>query len=125
MSSAIHLNRVTKWFASSSGARYIAVKDITLSLESETFLAVVGPSGCGKSTLLNMTAGLIHPSEGSIEVYGARLNSLNRRASYMFQQDALLPWKTVLGNVLIGLQFHGSVILKLWILGERGLTAWV
>jgi NitT/TauT family transport system ATP-binding protein len=68
---------------------------------------VVGPSGCGKSTLLNLAAGLIQPTTGAIRIFDQPLTGLNRRAGYMFQQDALLPWKTVLGNVTLGLRFRG------------------
>ena len=71
------------------------------------FVSVVGPSGCGKSTLLNLAAGLIEPSEGSVWVFDERLHGLNRRAAYMFQQDALLPWKTVLGNIMLGPRLRG------------------
>jgi ABC-type oligopeptide transport system ATPase subunit len=84
LSSAIHLKRVTKWFATSSRGRYIAVKDITLSVESGTFLAVVGPSGCGKSTLLNMTAGLTHPTEGYRDERTGQLTK-----DYSYKKDLL------------------------------------
>jgi ABC-type glutathione transport system ATPase component len=93
------LEQVTKRFTTPGGERYTAIQDITLDIAGGVFLSVVGPSGCGKSTLLNLAAGLYAPSEGTIEIYGQRLSGLNRRASYMFQQDALLPWKTVLDNI--------------------------
>jgi len=69
---------------------------------------VVGPTGCGKSTLLNVAAGLLAPSSGTVEVFGVRLEGLNRRAGYMFQSDSLMPWRTALGNVAAGLEFHGA-----------------
>jgi NitT/TauT family transport system ATP-binding protein len=105
---AIQLDGVTKRFVTTAGSSYVAVREITLGLRESRFLSVVGPSGCGKSTLLNLAAGLTQPSEGTVEVYGKRLSGLNRRASYMFQQDALLPWKTVLENVILGLSFAGK-----------------
>ena len=71
------------------------------------FVSVVGPSGCGKSTLLNLASGLTTPSAGSISIFGEKLAGLNRRAAYMFQQDALLPWKTVMANVALALRFRG------------------
>ncbi|MBL8179153.1 MAG: ABC transporter ATP-binding protein [Bryobacterales bacterium] len=86
---------------------YTAVEGIDLSVAPGTFLSVVGPSGCGKSTLLNMAAGLMSPSAGRIEIFGQPLEGVNRKAGYMFQQDALLPWKTVLGNILLGPVFAG------------------
>ena len=105
---AMALDGVTKWFTTPSRKRYTAVEHITLSVAPGAFMAVVGPSGCGKSTLLNVTAGLTHPNEGSVYIYGQLLTGLNRRASYMFQQDSLFPWKTVLGNVMLGLEFRGK-----------------
>ena len=99
---AIHLDRVTKRFGS-----YTAVQEVHLDVAAGAFVSVVGPSGCGKSTVLNLAAGLIEPSEGSVEVFGEPLRGLNRRAAYMFQQDALLPWETVLGNVTLGLRIRG------------------
>jgi NitT/TauT family transport system ATP-binding protein len=86
---------------------HTAVSGIDLEVRAGTFLSVVGPSGCGKSTLLNMAAGLMEPSEGAVEVFGERLRGLNRRATYMFQQDALLPWKSVVANIALGPELRG------------------
>jgi NitT/TauT family transport system ATP-binding protein len=86
---------------------YTAVEEITLEIQAGRFVSIVGPSGCGKSTILNIIAGLLPPSAGTVEVFGEPLVGINRRASYMFQQDALLPWKTVLGNIQLGLTFRG------------------
>lgn len=99
---ALALRGVTRRFAG-----YTAVEGITLDIPAGRFVSIVGPSGCGKSTLLNLAAGLLAPSEGFIDVFGERLAGINRRASYMFQQDALLPWKTVLDNIALGLRFRG------------------
>lgn len=123
---ALQFDGATKRFASRSGELYTAVENITFDLPQRRFLAVVGPSGCGKSTLLNMAAGLMTPSSGSISVYGRPLRGINQRAGYMFQQDALLPWKTVHDNVMLGLIFRGcarneaSEQAMLW-LGKVGL----
>ncbi|MFN7924805.1 MAG: ABC transporter ATP-binding protein [Bryobacteraceae bacterium] len=97
----ISFQRVTKSFGS-----YTALQDISLDFARGRFVSVVGPSGCGKSTLLNLAAGLGAPSSGTVRVGGEPLSGINRRASYMFQQDALLPWKTVLDNVRLGLTFR-------------------
>lgn len=86
---------------------YQAIRDITLAVPAGRFVSVVGPSGCGKSTLLNLAAGLLAPTEGSVSVFGAPLAGINSRAGYLFQQDALLPWKTVLENVTLGPSFRG------------------
>jgi NitT/TauT family transport system ATP-binding protein len=87
---------------------YTAVDAIDLEIAAGKFVSVVGPSGCGKSTLLNLAAGLITPTQGVVSIFGEPLIGLNRRAAYMFQQDALLPWKTVLENVGLGLRFRGT-----------------
>ena len=73
-------------------------------------MSVVGPTGCGKSTLLNVAAGLLAPSSGTVAVFGERLvaaDGVNRRAGYMFQADALMPWRTGIDNVIAGLEFRG------------------
>jgi NitT/TauT family transport system ATP-binding protein len=98
---AIRLDHVSKNFA-----QYAALKNVNLEVGPGSFVSVVGPSGCGKSTLLNLAAGLIAPSDGSVSVFDEPLAGLNRRAAYMFQQDALLPWETVLGNVTLGLRLR-------------------
>ncbi len=89
------------------GQRYTAVQNVTLTVGAGEFVAVVGPTGCGKSTLLNVGAGLLPPSVGSVTVFGAALTDINRRAGYMFQTDSLMPWRSALGNVMAGLEFHG------------------
>ena len=66
------------------------------------------PTGCGKSTLLNVAAGLIAPSAGRADIFGAPLVGLNRQAGYLFQAEALFPWKTALENVAIGLETAGT-----------------
>ncbi len=86
---------------------YTAVRGVSLEVAEGEFVSVVGPTGCGKSTLLNMAAGLLAPSEGEVETFGAPLLGLNRRAGYMFQQDALMPWKTARDNVAVGLEARG------------------
>lgn len=84
------------------------MRDITLDVAAGSFLSIVGPSGCGKSTVLNLIAGLASPSSGRIAVSGEPLQGLNRHASYMFQQDALLPWKSVAANIGLGLELAGT-----------------
>jgi len=99
---ALQFENVTRNFGA-----YTAIERIDLEARAGAFVSVVGPSGCGKSTLLNLAAGLIEPSEGRVSVFGEGLSGINRRASYMFQQDGLLPWKTALGNIELGLRFRG------------------
>ena len=87
--------------------RYTALKDTTLLAAEGEFVCVVGPTGCGKSTLLNVAAGLLQPSSGSVKVAGEPLVGVNRRAGYLFQAEALMPWRSALDNVIIGLEFRG------------------
>jgi NitT/TauT family transport system ATP-binding protein len=106
---ALVLSAVTCVFPARGPARpaYTAVQDVTLAVEDGEFLALVGPTGCGKSTLLNLAAGLIAPTGGDVHVFGEPLAGLNRRAGYLFQGDALFPWRSALDNVTIGLEFRG------------------
>jgi NitT/TauT family transport system ATP-binding protein len=104
---SIEFDRVSRDFTTPDGRPYRALDDISFTVSAGSFVAIVGPSGCGKSTLLNMAAGLLTPSSGTVRVDGDALTGLNRRATYMFQQDALLPWKTVRDNVALGLTLSG------------------
>jgi len=108
VAAAVELDRVTCTFAArGDGAPYTAVKDVTLAIGEGEFVSVVGPTGCGKSTLLNVAAGLLNPSSGSVRVLGEPLAGINRRACYIFQTEALMPWRSALANVTAGLEFRG------------------
>ena len=107
MPSAVALAQVTVSFRLSDGGSYQAVERTSLAVADGEFVSIVGPTGCGKSTLLNVAAGLVAPSSGGIEIFGAPLTGINRQAGYLFQADALLPWKTALENVAIGLETAG------------------
>ena len=100
---AVALHDVVKRFGTHS-----AIEGVSFDVAPGSFVSIVGPSGCGKSTLLNILAGLDSPSSGSVDVFGRSLDGINRHATYMFQQDALLPWKTVLANVQFGLTIRGG-----------------
>ncbi|WP_394020104.1 ABC transporter ATP-binding protein [Xanthobacter pseudotagetidis] len=89
-------------------APFVAVDGVDLNVADGEFVAIVGPTGCGKSTLLNATAGLLAPAAGSVSIFGAPLAGLNRQAGYLFQAEALFPWKTALDNVAIGLDIVGT-----------------
>ncbi|WP_035778213.1 ATP-binding cassette domain-containing protein, partial [Arthrobacter sp. 35/47] len=104
---AVELNGCTKEFVTPGGGSYFAVRDIDLKVEPGRFVSIVGPTGSGKSTILNMAAGLLNPSSGTVHSFGQPVDGVNRRASYMFQQDALLPWKSVIDNVSLGLTMAG------------------
>jgi NitT/TauT family transport system ATP-binding protein len=105
---ALEIERVSRDFTTPAGRPYRAIDEISLAVGAGSFVAIVGPSGCGKSTLLNVVAGLLPPSSGRVRVAGETLTGLNRHATYMFQQDALLPWKTVRDNVALGLTLAGA-----------------
>jgi NitT/TauT family transport system ATP-binding protein len=106
---ALSLQDVTCTFVSRDDPhqRYTAVRDVTLHIAPGEFVSVVGPTGCGKSTLLNVAAGLLAPSSGSVQVFGAPLAGVNARAGYMFQAESLMPWRTAAQNVMAGLEFRG------------------
>ncbi|SKA17106.1 NitT/TauT family transport system ATP-binding protein [Enhydrobacter aerosaccus] len=108
---ALALEDVTCRFAGrDGGAAYTAVANTTLTVAKGEFVSVVGPTGCGKSTLLNVAAGLLAPSSGIVNIFGERLmaaQGVNKRAGYMFQADALMPWRTGIDNVIAGLEFRG------------------
>jgi NitT/TauT family transport system ATP-binding protein len=104
---ALAFDRISRDFLTPDGRSYRAIEDITLEIPAGAFVAIVGPSGCGKSTLLNVAAGLLPPTSGRVRAGGVALTGLNRNATYMFQQDALLPWKNVRENVALGLVLAG------------------
>jgi NitT/TauT family transport system ATP-binding protein len=103
----IELSGVTKRFATPGGDMFTALRDVTMTVEPGEFCAVVGPSGCGKSTALTLVAGLDRASEGTVTVGGEAVTGIRRGTSFVFQTDALLPWKTVVGNVAMGPLFRG------------------
>jgi NitT/TauT family transport system ATP-binding protein len=104
---ALALEDITVTFVSPDGGRYTAIRDTTLRVAPGEFVSVVGPTGCGKSTLLNVAVGLLQPSAGRTQLFGAPLDGLNRKAGYLFQTEALMPWRTALANVTAGLEFRG------------------
>jgi NitT/TauT family transport system ATP-binding protein len=104
---AVALDEVTVAFRLVDGTTYTAVERVSLAAADGEFVTIVGPTGCGKSTLLNVAAGLIAPSAGDAEIFGAPLEGLNRQAGYLFQAEALFPWKTALDNVAISLETAG------------------
>ena len=104
---AVVLDDATVAFRFGNARVYTAVEKARLAVAQGEFVAIVGPTGCGKSTLLNVAAGLVGPSSGGIEIFGAPLTGINRQAGYLFQADALFPWKTAAENVAIGLETAG------------------
>ncbi|HKU94904.1 MAG TPA: ABC transporter ATP-binding protein [Vineibacter sp.] len=103
----IAIASVTKTFDSGKGRRHLALADISLDVAAGAFVSILGPSGCGKSTLLYIVGGFIPPSTGEVLVNGARVNGPSPDRGPVFQEFALFPWKTVLGNVMYGLERQG------------------
>ncbi len=124
MTPALLLENISCTFISKDdpSQRYTALADTTLAITPGEFVSVVGPTGCGKSTLLNVAAGLLQPSSGAVQVFGAPLTGINRRAGYMFQAEALMPWRSALHNVTAGLQFRGVAESEARQQGEQWLA---
>jgi NitT/TauT family transport system ATP-binding protein len=97
------LEHISKWFRTSS-LHVQALDDVTLRIAEGEFVCLVGPSGCGKSTLLNIIAGLERPDRGMVQADGQAITGPGPHRLMMFQEAALFPWLTVLGNVLFGLK---------------------
>lgn len=104
---AIELRAVTKRFATPGGGTYTAIEELDLVVEPGQFCAVVGPTGCGKSTTLTLVSGLERPSAGQAFVDGRPVQGITPGAGFMFQNDAVFPWKSVLDNVACGPRFRG------------------
>lgn len=104
---AIEIVNATKRFATAGGGIYTALRDINFKVEQGEFCAVVGPTGCGKSTTLALVSGLEPPSEGTVSVLGQPVHGVGKSLGYMFQSDAVFPWKSVLQNVAAGLRYRG------------------
>jgi len=106
-SGGVELIGVTKRFVTPTGAAMTAIRDVNLTVEPGQFVAIVGPTGCGKSTTLTLAAGLEMPSAGSVTVSGKPVTGITKGASFVFQTDALMPWKAVEANVALGPMFRG------------------
>jgi ABC-type nitrate/sulfonate/bicarbonate transport system ATPase subunit len=90
-----------------SGGTFQALAPITLSIPQGRFVSLIGPSGCGKSTIFNIIAGLLEPTGGRVLIDGADATGTIGRVGYMLQKDLLLPWRTVLDNVILGMEIQG------------------
>jgi len=108
MAAAIELRDATKRFLTPSGAVYTALRELNLTVQPGEFCAVVGPTGCGKSTTLALISGLEPASDGEVDVFGKPVNGIADGIGYVFQTDAVFPWKTVLENVAAGPRYHGA-----------------
>lgn len=102
---AIRLSHVSKWFFK-NGKRFTALDDVTADIPDGAFITLVGPSGCGKTTIFNMIAGFARPDRGEVIYQGRAITAPNIGIGYMTQKDALLPWRSVLANVMLPLQLQ-------------------
>jgi NitT/TauT family transport system ATP-binding protein len=102
----LSIEKLTVTYASARGP-LTALRDLSLEVADGEFVAVLGPSGCGKSTLLNIASGLLAPSGGQVAICGEPVSTPRRDVGIVFQQPTLLPWKTVLENVLVPMQAMG------------------
>src|SRR5712691_8731604 len=103
----IEIEGLSKSFDTARSRRHLALTDISMDVADGAFVSVLGPSGCGKSTLLYVVGGFIAPSTGSVRVNGRPVTGPGRDRGPVFQEFALFPWKTVLGNVRYGLDRQG------------------
>ena len=104
---AIELLNVSRRFLTPDGRSMTAIRDFTMTVDPGEFVAVVGPTGCGKSTTLNLVTGLTRPSQGEVRVMGGPVHGIDPRIGFVFQTDALFPWRSVLANVMAGPLFRG------------------
>ena len=99
----VELSNINKTYDANNSTNHV-IKDISLNIQRGEFVSILGQSGCGKSTLLNLIGGFIKPSEGNLKFDGRPIVNPNRRAIMLFQNYGLLPWRTVLKNVELGLE---------------------
>src|ERR1700722_15922032 len=103
----LELAGVAKTFETRRGEAVVALAPVSLAIARGTFLAILGPSGCGKSTIFNIIAGLEMPSAGSVTLDGASILGMSGVFSYMLQKDLLLPWRSIIDNVVLGMEIDG------------------
>lgn len=106
-SAMIEIDRVSQTFRTSGRQAHLALSDISLTIEDGAFVSILGPSGCGKSTLLYIVGGFVSPTEGVARVKGQAITGPGPDRGPVFQEFALFPWKTVLGNVTYGPRQQG------------------
>lgn len=103
----IEIDRVSQIFQTSARQDHMALSDISLNVEDGAFVSILGPSGCGKSTLLYIVGGFVNPTQGSARMKGRTIAGPGPDRGPVFQEFALFPWKTVLGNVMYGPRQQG------------------
>jgi NitT/TauT family transport system ATP-binding protein len=104
----IEVRNVSMVFGDSTSDATLVLDDVSLEVRDGEFVTVVGPSGCGKSTLLNLLSGLVAPTTGQLYLDGKQVVGASKNYGYMLQRDLLLDWRTILGNVTLGLEVRGT-----------------
>ncbi len=104
---AIQIQGVSKSFVSATGEDIQVLNDVSMQIKKQEFFSIVGPSGCGKSTIFNIIAGLLKPTNGKVIVCGEEIDQTTGHVGYMMQKDLLLPWRSILDNVTLGLEVKG------------------
>jgi ABC-type nitrate/sulfonate/bicarbonate transport system ATPase subunit len=100
----LEIDCISKTFESQSGDRVVALAPMSLAIPKGRFLTILGPSGCGKSTIFNIIAGLEMPSTGTVTMDGTPIIGMSGVVSYMLQKDLLLPWRSIIDNVILGME---------------------
>jgi NitT/TauT family transport system ATP-binding protein len=123
----VELNDVSHAYVNKRGA-FLAVEQISLTVERGEFVSLIGPSGCGKTTLLSLISGLLTPTAGTVRISGETIGQPTFKVGYMLQQDYLFPWRTIHENASIGLELMdrsdaASKELVLQLLNDMGLSA--
>ena len=104
---AVELSHVSRKFISPQGKVTLALREMSLTVNDGDFCAIVGPTGCGKSTTLGMITGLNPPSTGQVKVFGKAVTGIDPNIGFVFQSDAVFPWKNVIDNIAIGPIYRG------------------
>ena len=107
----LEVKELSKSYRQIGGESTVAVQEISFEVDKEEFVSFVGPSGCGKTTLLMCIAGLIPPSSGAVKVKGMEINGPPQNLVLVFQEynKSLFVWRSVMGNVLFGLEVRGRI----------------
>ncbi len=109
MPAKLRLDQISMGFPTPNGV-FQALSPVSLTIDRGRFVSLIGPSGCGKSTIFNIVAGLLEPSGGRVLIDGADATGTIGRVGYMLQKDLLLPWRTVLDNVILGMEIQGVAL---------------
>ena len=119
---AVELINVSRRFVTPDGKSMTAIRDFNMTIERGEFVAIVGPTGCGKSTTLNLVTGLARPSAGEVRLFGQPVGGIDPRIGFVFQTDALFPWRSVIDNVVAGPLFRGMNKSEAYARAEKWLA---